>query len=270
MIEKMKHRGTVLIIGAGEVASAVAHRLWMSKFMVVMTEVPRPLAVSRGTCFSEAVYDGSKTIEGVTAKLVNPSITEIRRCLKNGEIPVVVDPECKIREKLKPEILVEASMRKRRCEITMKDAPITIGLGPGWCAGKDVHLVVETNHSNNLGRVIEIGKAEENTKIPVSIGGFTTERVVWADRDGIFFSEKNIADRVKKGEIIGRIKNHLIKAPLQGMLRGLLRSGVKVTKGTKLIEIDPLSPSQVSFVIRDKMRAIAGGVLEAILRLAPY
>jgi len=60
----------VLIRGAGELASAVAHRLYLCHFKVAMTEIPRPLAVRRKVCFSEAVYEGHQEVEGVKALLV--------------------------------------------------------------------------------------------------------------------------------------------------------------------------------------------------------
>ncbi len=44
----------VLIRGAGEMASGVAHRLYRSHFRICMIEIPSPLAVRRGVSFCEA------------------------------------------------------------------------------------------------------------------------------------------------------------------------------------------------------------------------
>lgn len=170
----------VLIKGGGEVASGIAHRLHRSHFRVCLTEIANPLAVSRGTAFSETVFDGVKTIMGVTAELVSASPEEIYRVWQQGNIPIVVDPEASIKEKIKPDILVDTIMTKRNIRTKITDAPLVIGVGPGFYAGRDVHIVVETNHSNNLGKVILDGEAEENTGIPVAIGGLTKERVIWA------------------------------------------------------------------------------------------
>ncbi|MFH0768771.1 MAG: selenium-dependent molybdenum cofactor biosynthesis protein YqeB [Chloroflexota bacterium] len=255
----------ILIKGGGEVASGVAHRLAHAHFRVCMTETSQPLAVSRGTTFSEAVFDGVKTIEGVTAKLVSPSSEEINRVWQQGNIPLVIDPKASIKEQINPEVLVDATMAKRNPGIKLTDAPLVIGLGPGFQAGRDVHIVIETNHSNNLGKVILEGEAEEDTGTPVAIDGLTKERVVWAPHAGNFTTDKHIGDSVDSHETIGWIEEQPIEAPVSGMLRGLIRNGVTVSKGSKLIEVDPVNDGAICFDIRDKMRAIGGGVLEAIL-----
>jgi xanthine dehydrogenase accessory factor len=255
----------VLIKGGGEVASGIAHRLHRSHFRVCVTEIANPLAVSRGTCFSEAVFDGVKTIEGVTAQLVSVSPEEVYRAWQQGNIPVVIDPEASIKEKIKPDVLVDAIIAKRNTGTKITDAPLVIGMGTGFYAGRDVHIVVETNHSNNLGRVILDGEAEKNTGIPVEIGGLTKERVIWAPGAGVFTTDREIGDSVVAHQIVGWVGDQPVEAPISGMLRGLLRSGVRVSKGVKLIEVDPVNDKAVCYVIRNKMRAIAWGVLEAIM-----
>jgi xanthine dehydrogenase accessory factor len=255
----------VLIKGGGEVASGIAHRLHRSHFRVCLTEIANPLAVSRGTTFSEAVFEGTKTIEGVMAELVSVSLKEIRAVWERGNIPIIIDPGVSILGKMKPDVLVEATMAKRNTGTKITDAPLVIGMGTGFYAGRDVHIVIETNHSNNLGRVILDGEAEENTGTPVSIGKLTKDRVIWAPQPGTFTTDKEIGDSVVAGEVIGRVRNQVLKAPIGGMLRGLIRDGVMVSTGSKLIEIDPINDRAICFTIRDKMRAIGGGVLEAIM-----
>lgn len=255
----------VLIKGGGEVASGVAHKLARTHFRVCITETSQPLAVSRGTTFSEAVFDGVKTIEGVTAELVTASPEEIHRVWEQGNIPLVIDPGASVKDILDPMVLVDATMVKRKPVTKLTDAPLVIGLGPGFQAGKDVHMVVETNHSNNLGKVILKGRAEENTGTPVAIDGLSRERVVWAPREGIFTTNNHIGDTVQAHQIVGQVGEQPIEAPMSGILRGLMRNGVKASEGSKLIEIDPVNDRDICFTIRDKMRAIAGGVLEAIL-----
>jgi xanthine dehydrogenase accessory factor len=254
----------VLIKGGGEVASGTAHMLHRSHLRVCLTEIGSPLAVSRGTAFCEAVFDGEKTIEGVTAELVPTSVDEIHRVWQEGNIAIVVDPETSIRERLRPDVLVDATMAKRNTGIKLGDAPLVIGLGPGFYAGRDVHIVVETNHSSNLGRVILEGEAEENTGIPVAIGGLTRERVVWAPQSGIFVTDMEIGDPVVAGQIVGWVGDQPVEAPLSGMLRGLMRNAVKVPKGAKLLEVDPVHDKDICDLITDKMRIIGVGVLEAI------
>jgi len=255
----------VLVRGGGEVGSAVAHRLTQSHFRICITEIASPLAVSRETCFSEAVYDTVKVVEGLKAERTLPNLEGIYRVWRNANIPIVVDPELAVKPLLKPDVLVNAMMLKRKTSTKITDAPLVIGIGPGFVAGEDAHLVVESNNSNNLGKVIVEGEAEADTGKPVEIGGLSKERVIWAEDAGVFTTTKNIGDAILANDIIGNIGETPLPAPISGMLRGLLRNEVKVLAGAKLVEIDPVNDKSVCFSIRDKMRAIAGGVLEAIM-----
>ena len=254
----------VLIKGGGEVASGIVYQLHGSHFRVCITEIAAPLAVSRGTTFSEAVFDGVKTIMGVKAELVSPSREEIYRVWQQGDIPIVIDPELSIKDELKPDVLVDATMPKRSTDIKISDAPLVIGVGPGFYAGRDVHMVVESNHSRDLGRVILEGEAERNTGIPVAVGGLTKERVIWAPRAGIFTTNLEIGDSVTAHQTIGWVDDLPLEAPMSGMLRGLVRSEVKVPKGAKLIEVDTVNDRAICNIIASKVWAIGEGVLQAI------
>ncbi len=255
----------VLIKGGGEVASGIAHQLHINHFRVCITEIAAPLAVSRGTTFSEAVFDGVKTIMGVKAELVSTSLEEVYRVWQQGNIPIIIDPEMSIKDQLKPDVLVNATMAKRSTGIRITDAPLVIGIGPGFYACRDTHMVVESNHSSNLGRVILEGEAEKNTGIPVAIGGLTKERVIWAPRAGIFTTNLEIGDSVAAHQTIGWVDDLPLEAPMSGMLRGLIRSEVKVPKGAKLIEVDPVNDRAICDIITSKMWTIGEGVLQAIM-----
>lgn len=255
---------TILIRGAGEVASAAAHRLARSRFKVCLTDIPVPLAVHRGTTFCEAIFEDEKTVEGITAKLVK-SFNRIPSIWKEGKIPIVVDPDIKVKDYLHPQILIDATMLKKNLGINMNQAPLVIGIGPGFTAGKDVHAVVESYHNENLGKVILQGSAEKNTGIPLSIGGYTFERALHAPIDGKFVALIELGEEVAAGDVIGHVGDQPLEAEIGGLLRAILRSDIHVEKGTKLAEIDPEGTVEVCYTIRAKMRAIAGGVLEAIL-----
>jgi len=255
----------VLIKGGGEMASAVAHRLHRSHLKVCLTELPRPLAVSRGTAFSEAVFDGVKTIEGVTAELALCKTESLKKVWEYGNIPIIIDTRTRIRHQLKPDVVIDAISAKKNTGTRISDAPLVIGLGPGFYAGKDVHVVIETNHDNNLGRVILEGKAREDTRTPVTIGGLAAERVVWAASEGLFNTKHEIGDSVEAHQVIAQLGELPLEAPVKGIIRGLLRDGVRAPQNAKLIEIDPVNDKAVCYAIRDKWRAVAGGVLKAIM-----
>ncbi|PJC71836.1 MAG: molybdenum hydroxylase, partial [Syntrophobacterales bacterium CG_4_8_14_3_um_filter_58_8] len=180
-------------------ASGVVLRLVRSGFRVCITEIPEPLAVRRGVSFCEAVFAGRTEVEGLVGRRVSGK-EEIQRCWENGEAPVLIDPGCAIRKVLSPDVLIDAILAKRNTGTALSDAPLVIGLGPGFCAGRDVHVVIETNRGHRLGRVIEEGEAEPDTGIPGDVGGHTWERVLRAPAGGRFQGMKKIGDRVAKGE----------------------------------------------------------------------
>ncbi len=255
----------ILIRGAGEMASGVAHRLHRSHFRICMLDIPHPLAVRRGVSFCEAIYDGETEVEGVRAKLISAT-KEVQSVWEEGKIPLLVDPDGKkTRNLLKPDVLIDAIMAKKNLGTQKDDAPLVIGLGPGFTAGKDVDIVVETNRGHNLGRVLLKGTAESDTGIPGDIGGYTTERVLRTMKKGIFHAHKSIGDRVSKGTVVAIVDDFQVIAKISGVVRGLLRDGVEVRKGMKVGDIDPRRKKEFCSAISEKARAIGGGILEAIL-----
>ncbi len=255
----------VLIRGAGEMASGVAHRLHQSHFKVCMLEIDRPLAVRREVSFCEAIYAGEKTVEGVQAKFISKP-EQISSVWKAGKIPLLVDPDLKGTKRfLKPDVLIDATMAKKNLGTKIDDAPLVIGIGPGFTAGKDVHLIVETNRGHHLGKVIRNGTAEQDSGIPGDIGGYTVQRVLRTMKKGVFHPHKEIGDKVNKGSVVAVIDDFPAIAEVSGVVRGLLHDGVEVKKGMKVGDIDPRGKKELCFTISDKARAIAGGVLEAIL-----
>jgi xanthine dehydrogenase accessory factor len=254
----------VLIRGGGELATAVACRLADSHFKVIMTEVAQPQAVRRNVSFCEAVYEGTKTVEGKTARLVS-SAGETKAAWKAGQLALIVDPDVTIRSDLLPDVEIDAIIAKKNLGTRKSDAELVIGLGIGFEAGKDVHVVIETNRGHNLGRIMRKGIAEADTGNPGNIGGYTTERVMRAPRDGTFKTVKKIGDMVKAGDTVAYVGPEPVKAAIPGIVRGLLRDGTQVTKGLKAGDVDPRGNKEYCYTISDKGRTISGGVLEAIL-----
>jgi xanthine dehydrogenase accessory factor len=254
----------ILIKGAGEMATGVAHRLFRSGFRLCLTEIAEPLAVRRGVSFCEAVFEKEKAVEGVTARLVQGK-DAILRAWGEGWIPVVIDPVAAIGRSIHPHVIIDAILAKKNTGTSMTEAPLVIGLGPGFRAGGDVHLVVETNRGHNLGRVIERGEAEPDTGIPGDIRGYTTERVLRAPAQGRIRTKKQIGDSVEAGEEVAEIDGMPIRTKISGVLRGILRDGTHVQEKMKTGDIDPRGARESCFTISEKARAIGGGVLEAIL-----
>ena len=258
----------VVIKGAGDLATGVAHRLHRAGMRVVMTEVPQPTAIRRAVAFAQAVYAGETEVEGVKARLVE-GIEGVQGAWEEGVIPVVVDPQARIVEELRPQVVVDAIMAKRNLGTRIADAPVVIALGPGFVAGADCHAVIETNRGHNLGRVILSGPAEPDTGVPGQVGGQAEKRVLRAPKDGVFRALRRIGDEVREGETVAQVDGEPVRARLSGVLRGLLHDGLRVRQGMKVGDVDPRGVREYCFTISDKARAIGGGVLEAILHLLP-
>jgi xanthine dehydrogenase accessory factor len=254
----------VLVKGGGEMATGVAHRLTRSGFRVCLTEIPQPLAVRRAVSFCEAVFEGQVKVEGLLAQRVAGK-EEISRAWEEGRVPVVVDPECTIRRVLDPDVQVDAILAKRNTGTRITDAPLVIGLGPGFRVPEDVHFVIETNRGHRLGKVIEEGEADPDTGIPGEIAGYTWERVLKAPVSGKFQGKKRIGDRVEKGEVVAEVEGVPLDSKVAGVLRGILRDGLQAREQMKVGDIDPRGIMEYCFAISEKARAIGGGVLEAIL-----
>lgn len=257
----------VLIRGAGDLASGIALRLHRSGMEVAMTDIAAPTAIRRTVAFSQAIVAGEWTVEDVTAVRCETA-AEARRLMAAGRIPVFVDPECRIRYELRPDALVDAILAKRNLGTTLQDAPVVIGVGPGFTAGVDCHAAVETMRGHTLGRVIYEGSPLPNTNIPGLIGGFAGERVLRAPADGVFTATRAIGDMVEAGDTVGTVAGKPMVCTIGGVLRGLLADGVVTFAGMKAGDVDPRGVREYCFTVSDKALAIGGGVLEAILGLS--
>jgi xanthine dehydrogenase accessory factor len=232
---------------------------------IFMMEAPDPLAVRRRVAFCEAIHDGTQTVENVTA-VRTENADQVIAVWQACQIPVLVDPQWTMISRLEPDVVIDAILAKKNLGTHQGDARLVIGLGPGFSAGKDVHLVVETNRGHHLGRIITRGPATPNTGVPGNIGGFTRQRILRAPAAGIFVATHDIGDTVKAGEIVGAVDNATVSAEIDGIIRGLIRTGTHVSKGLKLGDIDPREDVDYCHTISDKARAIGGSVLEAMLR----
>ena len=270
----------ILIIcrGGGDLATGIVHRLFRAGFLVLVLETDSPAAIRRQVSFSEAVYDGTATVEGVTAeRIASANRASVNHVLEEGRVPLLVDPEGSSIPLLRPDIVVDAMIAKKNLGTAKEMAPLVIGVGPGFTAGEDVDLVVESMRGHNLARIFTTGSALPNTGIPGNIGGFSKERVLHAEAAGYMKNIRQIGDIVEKGEEIARIYEKMTKdgtfsgsyvsveASISGIIRGLIREGYHFQKGFKIADIDPRESELANcFTISDKARSIGGSVLEAV------
>ncbi len=256
----------VLVLGGGDLGSGVAHRLLRAGFGVMISELPDPLTVRRTVAFATAVETGESTVEGVMARRVGDPATALA-AMAAGCIPVLVGADAAAVAALDPAVIVDTAMRKRRSLVRRGTAPVVIALGPGSVAGEDVDAVIETNRGHNLGRVILVGAAEPDTGVPGEVGGHGSARLLRAPCSGILTALAEIGAEVAPGQVVARVNGEPVRAQIAGVLRGMIRAGTAVTAGLKVGDIDPRARPEHCYSISDKARAVAGGVLEAIMLL---
>ena len=259
----------ILVRGGGDLASGVALRLHRAGLNVVITEIPQPLAVRRTVSFAAAIYENQVMVEDVTARMVNdPADTlKIINVLSKQHIPVLVDPICSAARTLNPLAIVDGRMLKRPPEALSHRALLYIGLGPGFTAPLNCHAVIETQRGHMLGRLIWEGSTLNDTAKPEG----DPRRVLRAPQNGVIVNRKNIGDHCEPGELIAEIQSDLedqkseILSPFKGVLRGLVHSGLAVTRDMKIGDVDPRDDPRLCQFVSDKALAIGGGVMEALL-----
>ncbi len=253
----------VVVKGAGDLASGVAYVLKRAGFDVVMTDIDKPTVIRRPVSFAECMFKGQTTVEGMVAK--KATLDDYKEILAEGSIPVLADPEGKVVADFQPDVLVDAILAKINLGTHRGDAPLVIGLGPGFCAQDDVDVVIETMRGHDLGRIILKGEPLTNTGTPGVIGGQSADRVLRSPGEGLFEEVARIGDRVQPGEVVARVAGVAITAPFEGVVRGLLMSGLPTFKGMKVGDIDPRPVEANCFTMSDKARALGGATLCAIL-----
>lgn len=261
----------IVVRGAGDIATGTIHKLHRCGYPVLVLETGFPSAIRRCVAFSEAVYDGRAEVEGVTC-VKCAGYQEACSVLEQGDVPVLIDETCRVLLEVRPWALVDAILAKKNMGTTREMADKTIGLGPGFTAGQDVDLVIETIRGHNLGRIIGNGSAQPNTGVPGVVGGFGKERVIHSPAKGIFFGKAMIGDMVDQGQRIGTIVTGqgevAVEASITGLLRGIIKDGYPVVRGFKIADIDPRkSEYENCFTISDKARCIGGAVLEGLQML---
>ncbi|MEK6753770.1 MAG: hypothetical protein AABZ00_16050 [Chloroflexota bacterium] len=255
----------ILVRGANDVGSAVAHRLFAAGYSVVIHEIPQPTTTRRRMSFTDAVFDGHAALDGVEAQFIK-KLYLLRGVLVTQKIiPVIVKDIHELTQTLRPHILADARMRKHlQPEYQRGLAEFTIGLGPNFIAGETVDVAIETNWGDTLGRLIEHGSPNPLQGEPREIDGHARDRYVYAPVAGTFHTSLQIGDHVSQGQESARIDSTPLLAPIAGVLRGLTRDGVQVTPKTKVIEVDPHAQGAQVSGVGERPARIAEGVVTAI------
>ena len=283
-----------IVRGGGDLGTGVALRLQRAGWRVLITELLQPLVIRRTVAFASAIYDGAIEVEGAIGRRIRVDQIghEAGTSWDADQILVVVDPDGTAALSQHPIAVVDAIMAKHNTGTQIDAAPIVVGVGPGFTSGVDCHALIETQRGHNLGRVYYQGTARPDTGTPGNLGGQDAQRVVRAPVDGIFYAHRKIGERLKAGEIIGRVitvdvsltdsaagrlavidrdasqpLGIVVKTKIDGVLRGVLHDGLKVAANLKIADVDPRGEAEYCFTVSDKSWAVGGGALEAVLYL---
>jgi len=257
----------IIVRGGGDLGTGVIYRLHKSGFPVIVLELAHPLVVRRRVALATAVLEREIVIEDLQGRLVETP-AQAEELASEGIIPVLVAAELEpvVAQLTQPVCaVVDARLAKRNIDTSSVQAPLVIGLGPGFTAGVDCHAVIETKRGHTLGRVIWQGAALPNTGTPGIIGGKGAERVLRAPAEGVVSWQHEIGTAVKEGQLLGSVAGLPVHAPFDGVLRGLIGPGTAVKRGMKIGDVDARADRDACFTISDKALAIGGGVLEALL-----
>lgn len=260
----MLNHQEIHIRGAGEIASATACVLHNCGFRVSLSELPRPLAIRRTVTFSDVQFDESTVVEGITGR--KTEISNMQAIFDAGEVPIITATDI---ENLPDNttIIVDARLLKRTIDRQSADQPFYLGLGPGFTAGKNCHVAIETKRGHGLGRIITEGGPAPDTGLPGELGGETYKRLITAPADGAVEWRLDFGNLVTEGELLGLVDGvRPIKSPLDGIIRGLINPATPVQQKMKIGDVDPRGKSIDVNLISDKARSIGRGVLEAIMQ----
>jgi xanthine dehydrogenase accessory factor len=254
----------ILVLGCGDVGSAVAHGLYCNGARVLLSDRARPVHSRRGMSFIDALFDGEATLEGVTGRHAT-SLQAIRACWDAGDaIPVASLPEADLVQALAFDVVVDATMRRSSLAPDRRAlAPVVIGLGPGFTPGVNCHIAVETQWGESMGAVLRERGTASLAGGPPFLDGVGRERFVMTGAAGKWRTQFAIGQRVAAGDVVGTVDGNPLRAPLSGTLRGLAHDDVAVVAGDSLFEVDPREAPEV-FGLGPRPRAVARGVCAAL------
>jgi xanthine dehydrogenase accessory factor len=259
----------VLVMGGGDMGSAVAHRLFQEGMQVLICDRAQSPHARRGMAFTDALFEGSATLEGVIAQS-QADLQGVAACWDAGEaIPIVTIAESLLLAAMSFDVLVDATMRRNRAPADLRTlARLSIGIGPGFEAGANCDVAIETQWGDSMGHVLYDRPAAGRAGGPHAIGGVTRARFVIAPASGIWRTKAAPGEPVSEGQLVGQLDEHLIRAPIGGFLRGVSHDGVEVMKGHRILEVDPRAVPDI-FGLGERPVAVAKGVVEAVRAAQP-
>jgi xanthine dehydrogenase accessory factor len=253
-----------VILGTNEIASTVAVHLHRGGYGVVLSHDPQPPVIRRKMAFHDALFGDPVTVDGISAERVDTGL-EIRTRL--GRTSGVIITELGLLDLIvirAIDILVDARMQKYQTKPDLRRlARSTIGLGPGFAGGTNCDVAIETR-PYKAGRILRQGATDAPDGVPSRLGNASAERFVRAEVNGRWHTAIEIGTRVFKDFVVGHLGGSPVRAPFDGILRGVVRDGTEVAAGTKLLEIDPRGRRASATGIDARVQIIARAVTKTL------
>ena len=253
-----------VVLGTNDVASAVAHALFLAGYGVVMSRDPGQPVLRRTMAFDDALIGGPLELEGVLARPAFGLVDLLHACMERSAVSVTVMELGELLCLGLIDVLVDARMRMRALKVDVRPfARATIGLGPGFIPGRHVDVAVETA-PERIGVVTDGATLAAHGR-STPLAGAGRERFARAPGAGLWLTDAAIGEGVMQGAPLGTCGGQVVAAPLSGRLRGLVRSGVDVPEGLKVAEVDPAPEGAPSWTgLAPRARSIAAATLDAV------
>ena len=238
------HRHAAIVIGCGDVGSAIAHALHVAGYAVVLTDHVDPPWARRGMGFTDAWYIGHAELDSAVACFC-ASVRTVATLLAQRLIAATTWSWAGIAQALSPAVVVDARMQADRSpSVLIGGATLTIGVGAGFLPGVHVDLVVD-------------GDADAPPDVDPRL-------IVRADGPGWFMTSCRVGARVRAGETVGHVGRRPFIVPADGVLRGVSARGARVHPGVVVIEVDPGGDPASCFGLGERQRRTAARVVYAL------
>ncbi|OAE97133.1 xanthine dehydrogenase [Bradyrhizobium centrolobii] len=257
-------RPLTLLLGTNEIASAIAAKLTEAMFAVVMRHDVFPPVIRRGMSFHDALFGERREVGGAVGKRADTlaEIARIHADPSNVAVTTMHLPDILALRSLS--VIVDARMQKHRTPLDLRSfARVTVGIGPGFEVGVNCDTAIET-HPAQTGAIALRGATKAADGRARAIGGAGRERFVYSEREGIWRTSVDIGADISKGLQLGCLGQKAIRAPITGVLRGIVRDGSQVPTGVKLLEVDPRGRQACWTGMDERGRVIGCNVVAAV------
>lgn len=257
-------RRLAVVLGTNEIASAVAVHMHRLGWAVVLSHDPFPPVIRRQMAFHDCLFGDRVVLDGVSAERAENALELVGILDYSSHVAVTPLQFNDLVALRAPDALIDARMQKYRVTPDLRRlAGITVGLGPHFAVGRNCDIAVETKPTC-VGQLVQNGETEAADHVADRLGGVGKERFVYAERRGLWHSALDIGVRVFKDFVVGHLDGEPVRVPLDGVLRGVVRDGLQVPAGVKLLEIDPRGRAAKWTGIDQKSELLASAVARAL------